>query len=78
VFYRLSRLRKGDKIVVVRRDGSRARFTVQGSERFPKDAFPTARVYGRTDAPTLRLITCGGAFDSSTGHYVDNTIVYAR
>ena len=78
VFYRLSELRKGDKVVVVRRDGSRARFTVQGSERFPKDEFPTARVYGRTDRPTLRLITCGGAFDSSTGHYVDNTIVYAR
>ena len=78
VFYRLSELRKGDEVVVVRRDGSRARFTVQGSERYPKDEFPTARVYGRTDGPTLRLITCGGAFDSSTGHYVDNTIVYAR
>ena len=78
VFYRLSELRKGDEVVVVRRDGSRARFTVQGSERFPKDEFPTARVYGRTDGPTLRLITCGGDFDSSTGHYVDNTIVYAR
>ena len=64
--------------MVVRRDGSRARFTVQGSERYPKDEFPTARVYGRTDGPTLRLITCGGAFDSSTGHYEDNTIVYAR
>jgi hypothetical protein len=78
VFYRLRELRRGDEVVVVRRDGSRARFTVLGSERYPKDEFPTARVYGRTDRPTLRLITCGGGFDSSTGHYVDNTIVYAR
>ena len=78
VFYRLRELRPGAKIVVVRSDGSRAHFTVQGSERYPKDEFPTARVYGRTDRPTLRLITCGGEFDSSTGHYVDNTIVYAR
>jgi hypothetical protein len=78
VFSRLGELRRGDEVVVVRRDGSRARFTVLGSERYPKDEFPTARVYGRTDGPTLRLITCGGAFDSSTGHYVDNTIVYAR
>jgi Sortase domain len=78
VFYRLHELRRGDEVVVVRRDGSRARFTVLGSERYPKDEFPTARVYGRTDGPTLRLITCGGGFDSSTGHYVDNTIVYAR
>jgi sortase (surface protein transpeptidase) len=78
VFYRLGELRPGAKVVVVRRDGSRVSFTVQGSERFPKDEFPTARVYGRTDGPTLRLITCGGDFDSSTGHYEDNTIVYAR
>ena len=78
VFYRLSELRPGAKIVVVRSDGSRARFTVQGSERYPKDEFPTARVYGHTDGPTLRLITCGGQFDSSSGHYKDNTIVYAR
>ena len=78
VFYRVRELRPGAKIVVVRSDGSRGSFTVQGSERYPKDEFPTARVYGRTDGPTLRLITCGGVFDSSTGHYVDNTIVYAR
>jgi hypothetical protein len=78
VFYRLSELRPRDEIVVVRRDGSRARFAVVRSERYPKAEFPTARVYGRTDGPALRLITCGGAFDSSSGHYVDNTVVYAR
>jgi Sortase domain len=77
VFYRLRELGPGDEVAVVRRDGSRVRFTVQGSEQYPKDEFPTARVYGRTDGPTLRLVTCGGAFDSSTGHYVDNAIVYA-
>ena len=78
VFYRLRELRRGDKIVVVGGDGSRVRFTVEGSEKYPKDEFPTARVYGRTNGPTLRLITCGGDFDSSTGHYVDNTVVYAH
>jgi sortase (surface protein transpeptidase) len=77
VFYRLSDLRRGAVIAVVRRDGSRARFTVQRSERYPKAHFPTARVYAPTRGPTLRLITCGGAFDHSTGHYVDNTVVYA-
>jgi sortase (surface protein transpeptidase) len=78
VFYRLNELQRGDEIVVVGHDGSRVKFTVEGSERYPKDEFPTARVYGHTDRPTLRLITCGGDFDSSTGHYVDNTVVYAR
>jgi sortase (surface protein transpeptidase) len=77
VFFRLGDLRSGDEIVVVRRDGSRTRFRVQRSERYPKGDFPTAKVYGSTPGPTLRLITCGGDFDRSTGHYLDNTVVYA-
>jgi hypothetical protein len=78
VFFRLDRLRARDTIVVVRRDGSRARFVVQRIARYRKAAFPTARVYGPTRAPALRLITCSGAFDAASGHYVDNTVVYAR
>ncbi len=78
VFYRIRELGPGDEIAVVRGDGSRARFVVQGSEQYPKADFPTARVYGRTPGPTLRLITCSGTFDRSTGHYLSNTVVYAR
>ena len=78
VFYRIRDLRPGDAIAVERRDGSRARFAVLGSEQYPKSHFPTARVYGRTAGPTLRLITCSGTFDRATGHYLDNTVVYAN
>ena len=46
-------------------------------ERWPKAAFPARRVFGRTTFAALRLVTCSGAFDRSTGHYVDNTVVYA-
>jgi hypothetical protein len=77
-FYRLRDLRPHDTIFVERRDGTRARFTVLGSEHYPKTHFPTARVYGATARPTLRLITCSGTFDRSTGHYLDNTVVYAN
>jgi hypothetical protein len=28
--------------------------------------------------PELRLITCGGPFDSATGQYLDNIIVYSH
>ena len=77
VFYRLRELRRGDWIWIGRADGSVVRFRVEGLERWPKVAFPTRRVFGDTDAATLRLVTCSGNFDPSTGHYVDNTIVYA-
>ena len=77
VFYRLGELRRGAAVIIRRRDGTSVRFTVQGSERYPKDRFPTARVYGPTRRPALRLITCSGQFDHSTRHYLDNTVVYA-
>jgi hypothetical protein len=34
-------------------------------------------VYGMTPEPTLRLITCGGVFDSASRSYRDNVIVFA-
>ena len=77
VFYRLGELRRGDVVRIRRADGSAVRFRVEGLERWPKADFPTRRVFGRTRTATLRLVTCGGRFDSSTGHYVDNTIAYA-
>ncbi|HEX5620768.1 MAG TPA: class F sortase [Solirubrobacteraceae bacterium] len=77
VFFRLGELGLGAEIVVVRRDGTRGRFRVVGREQYPKDEFPTERVYGRTSDPALRLITCSGTFDRSSGHYLDNTVVYA-
>jgi hypothetical protein len=77
VFFRIADLRPGARIAVVRRDGTRARFAVIGSEHYPKAQFPTARVYGRTRDAQLRLITCSGVFDRASGHYLDNTVVYA-
>lgn len=79
VFHRLAEIRTGDTVDVVRQDGTTATFTVDTVERYAKDQFPTSRVYGNTtDRAELRLITCGGEFDRSTGHYVDNVVVFAH
>ncbi|MFB9878746.1 class F sortase [Planobispora siamensis] len=78
VFAKAHKLKPGDAIKVRRADGKVATFTVDALERVDKDAFPTAKVYGATDSPELRLITCGGEFDPATGHYEDNVIVYAH
>jgi hypothetical protein len=78
VFADLARLRAGDQVQVRRADGSSASFVVTRSQVVAKTAFPTAEVYGAVAAPELRLITCGGAFDRRTGHYVDDVVVFAR
>jgi LPXTG-site transpeptidase (sortase) family protein len=77
VFYNIKNLRPGDAIDVVRADGSTAEFTVIGVEEVPKSNFPTDDVYANVAYPALRLITCGGPFDTSRGSYVDNIVVYA-
>lgn len=72
-------LKKGAEVSVVRKDGSTARFVVDRVARYSKADFPTATVYGDTKGRAeLRLITCGGAFDQSTGHYVDNIVAFAH
>ena len=77
-FARLGDLRPGAAITVRRADGTDVAFVVDRVERYPKTAFPSAAVYGDTAGPELRLITCGGAFDDASGHYVDNVVAYAR
>jgi hypothetical protein len=77
VFFNLGALRTGDTISIAREDGSTATFTVTEVKSYPKAAFPTELVYGPSDEPGLRVVTCGGAFDESSGSYVDNVIAFA-
>ncbi|MFJ8540684.1 class F sortase [Streptomyces sp. NPDC093586] len=75
VMKNVSRIKPGDRIDVTREDGTHARFAVTELEQVDKHAFPTQKVYGDTDRPELRLITCGG--EITDGHRPDNIIVYA-
>lgn len=78
IFFRLDELRRGNAIAIRRADGTTARFVVQTVRTYAKRDFPTRLVYrGTPGRASLRLITCGGAFDASRGHYRSNVIVFA-
>ena len=77
VFYDLGALKKGSTIEVHRRDGSTAVFTVYAVEVFADKDFPDEKVYGATDRPELRVITCGGGYSRRTG-YQGNVVVFAH
>jgi sortase (surface protein transpeptidase) len=77
VFFRLGALRPGDTVDVTLTDGAIAVFRVTGVRQYPKNDFPAITVYIDTPYPSLRLITCGGRFDSATHGYLSNTVVYA-
>jgi hypothetical protein len=77
VFFRLGELRPGDSIDIRLANGVTAIFRVTGVREYAKDEFPAATIYGPTPNAALRLITCGGAFDAATGHYLGSTVVFA-
>jgi LPXTG-site transpeptidase (sortase) family protein len=77
VFYKLHSMKPGDQVTVTRADGSRPVFRVTKVEQYLKDSFPTKLVYGNLDHAGLRLITCGGTFNSQSGHYEDDLVVFA-
>lgn len=77
VFYNLHNLKPGDQVVVTRADASKPTFRITRVANYPKDQFPTKLVYGNIDHAGLRLITCGGPFNSQSGHYEDNIVAFA-
>jgi hypothetical protein len=75
VFYELRDLEVGAVATVETTTGP-VRFVVQSVQQYPKDEFPTDLVYGSVPEPSLRLVTCGGSFDRSIGHYRDNIVAF--
>lgn len=78
IFFDLGSLEIGDQVEVTREDGEVVTFEVYALDTFPKDGFPTGRVFGNADNPELRLITCGGAYDEEARAHVDNIVVFAK
>jgi len=78
VFVGLSELLVGDNVTVENRAGQQVVFRVVSIEQHPKSALPVQRIWANTTEPTLRLVTCGGRFNQSTGHYSDNVVVFAE
>ena len=77
-FARLADVRAGDQVLIERTDGVTVVYAVDRVDEVSKDAFPTVQVYGPTTGPELRLITCGGEFDSDVRSYEDNIVVYGH
>jgi sortase (surface protein transpeptidase) len=75
VFYNITKLEKDDPISVTGDDGQTYTYTVDWIRNFDDANAPIQEIVGPTDAQNLTLITCGGPFDYSTGHYLQRTVV---
>ncbi|HZT44701.1 MAG TPA: sortase [Gaiellaceae bacterium] len=75
-FVRLKEARRGTLVEVTTKDGRTRTYRVVSVQVMPKADLP-ASIYSRRGRPRLVLVTCGGPFDASIGHYRDNVVVTA-
>jgi hypothetical protein len=75
-FYPLPHARRGERIRVGTADGAVHTYRVVTMESYSKTALPLT-VFDRRGPPRLVLVTCGGRFDSTTEHFLDNIVVTA-
>jgi hypothetical protein len=77
VFFRLGAVRPGNHVNVTLADGITAVFRVTGVREYAKAEYPANTIYAPADYAALRVITCGGDFDTATGHYLGSVVVFA-
>ena len=75
-FFPLKNARRGDRIRVVMASGRSVTYRVQSVKTMLKAKLPLG-VWSTKGAHRLVLVTCGGPFDTSIGHYRDNVVVTA-
>src|SRR5262249_35544342 len=74
--YRLGDARTGTEITVYGQDGQVPPWKVTHGQTVLKSALPD-ELFVNTGSPQLAIVSCGGPFDSGTGHYLDNVIAWA-
>ncbi len=69
----------GDIFEVERGDGRKVKYIVQKTKQSPTDNVDMAELLSSVvpGKQGLNLITCGGKFNSKTGHYESRDIVFA-
>ncbi|HEY0716751.1 MAG TPA: class F sortase, partial [Streptosporangiaceae bacterium] len=73
---RLQDVRPGEA-VTVDADGHAYRYRVAALRAYSKASLPVAAIFGQQGTARLVIVSCGGPFDTATGHYLDNIVAYA-
>lgn len=74
--YKLQQIKNGADVTVYGDNGTVTKWKVTRLQVVSKSALP-ASLFVNSGPPQLAIVSCGGPFDSSTGHYVDNVIAWA-
>jgi hypothetical protein len=80
VLSRIGTLNPGDTVYVNgthNKKKMRLKFRITGVRTYKKTVLPYKQIFDQKSIGRLAIVTCGGAFDSSTGNYEDNIVAFA-
>lgn len=75
--YYISHLVVGDPVEVIGSNGVATHWTVSEAPITVLKANLPANLFVNTGPPKLAMVTCGGPYDATTHHYLDNVVVWA-
>jgi LPXTG-site transpeptidase (sortase) family protein len=78
VFKHLGDLKVGDHLYVVTKGGDTLHFVVDEIAQYPYATSPAEKIFARTDAAWLNLITCSGTWMKGERTYSDRLVVYTK
>jgi sortase (surface protein transpeptidase) len=78
LFHDLGSLKSGDEIEIVGRNGVLYHYEVVGVQRFDKDTAPLRVIVSETEFEAVTIITDAPPLDSTSGNYVQSTVVRAK
>jgi sortase (surface protein transpeptidase) len=74
---RLSDIQVGDQIRITTAMGQHYSYVVSTRAELPQSDFVSSRMMSDNGSPRLLLVSCGGAYDTTTHLYLDNILVTA-
>ncbi len=78
VFYNLSRVRVGDSVFVINKDGQKIQFIVKEVSLVSVDALPSEKIFGESGGMNLNLITCDGVWMPERKTYTERLVVFTE
>lgn len=77
-FYELTESEVGDRVTLVRTDGTEVEYEVVEIAEIEKEVIDLRPYFDRSGAPRLVMITCGGVWNDEADSYESNVVVTAE
>lgn len=78
VFWKLRRLRRGDRFEVEDEQGEKLTFQIRKVKKFPVANAPLNDIFLGQGGRYLNLITCAGVWDDAIGHYNERLVIFSE